>query len=56
MDLEEKGKGFSVVGGSKGMGFEVAKLLAASGARIAIISRQGAEARIKVAALARLSG
>ena len=43
MDLEEKGKGFIVVGGSKGMGFEVAKLLAASGARIAIISRHGAE-------------
>ena len=43
MDLGEKGKGFIVVGGSKGMGFEVAKLLAASGARIAIISRHGAE-------------
>ena len=43
MDLEEKGKGFIVVGGSKGMGFEVAKLLAASGARIAIISRHDAE-------------
>ena len=43
MDLGKKGKGFIVVGGSKGMGFEVAKLLAASGDRIAIISRHGAE-------------
>ena len=43
MDLGEKNKGFIVVGGSKGMGFEVAKILAASGAGVAIISRHGAE-------------
>ena len=43
MNLGEKNKGFIVVGGSKGMGFEVAKILAASGAGVAIISRHGAE-------------
>ena len=44
MDLGVKDKGYIVVGGSKGMGFEVAKLLAANGAKVAIISRNGAEA------------
>ena len=43
MDLGVKDKGYIVVGGSKGMGFEVAKLLAANGAKVAIISRNGAE-------------
>jgi 3-oxoacyl-[acyl-carrier protein] reductase len=43
MNLGLMDKGFIVVGGSKGMGFEVAKELAANGAKIAIISRNGAE-------------
>jgi 3-oxoacyl-[acyl-carrier protein] reductase len=43
MDLGHKGRGFIVVGGSTGMGFETAKLLAANGARVAIISRCGAD-------------
>jgi 3-oxoacyl-[acyl-carrier protein] reductase len=43
MDLGVKDQGYIIVGGSKGMGFEVAKLLAANGAKIAIISRNGAE-------------
>ncbi len=43
MDLGIKDQGYVVVGGSKGMGLEVAKQLASNGASVAIISRSGAE-------------
>ena len=43
MNLGVKDKGYIVVGGSKGMGFEAAKELAANGAKIALMSRNGAE-------------
>ena len=43
MDLGLAGRGYIVVGGSKGMGFDVAKQLAENGANVAIISRTGAE-------------
>ena len=43
MDLEIAGQGYIVVGGSKGMGFDVAKQLAANGGNVVIISRGGAE-------------
>ena len=43
MDLGIAGQGYIVVGGSKGMGFDVAKQLAANGGNVAIISRSGAE-------------
>ena len=44
MDLGVKDQGYIIVGGSKGMGLAVAELLAANGANIAIISRNGADA------------
>jgi 3-oxoacyl-[acyl-carrier protein] reductase len=43
MDLGIKDQGYIIVGGSKGMGLAVAKQLAADGANIAIISRNGAK-------------
>ncbi|MFT5137472.1 MAG: 3-oxoacyl-[acyl-carrier protein] reductase [Halioglobus sp.] len=46
MGLAERDRAYIIVGGSKGMGLEVTKLLAASGARIAIISRHGVESAL----------
>ena len=43
MDLDLKDQGFVIVGGSKGMGLAVAKQMAANGANVAIISRNGAD-------------
>jgi NAD(P)-dependent dehydrogenase (short-subunit alcohol dehydrogenase family) len=42
MDLGVKGRTYILVGGSKGMGFEAARALAAEGARLALISRSQA--------------
>jgi len=39
MDLGVKGRTYILVGGTKGMGLETAKILAAEGARLALISR-----------------
>jgi 3-oxoacyl-[acyl-carrier protein] reductase len=39
MDLGIAGRSAFVVGGSKGIGFEVARLLAAEGARVAVVAR-----------------
>src|SRR5690554_3452689 len=39
MDLGVAGRVASVVGGSKGIGLETAKMLAADGARVAIVAR-----------------
>jgi NAD(P)-dependent dehydrogenase (short-subunit alcohol dehydrogenase family) len=44
MDLGIKNQGYVVVGGSKGMGSDIARQLAGNGANVAIISRSGAEA------------
>ena len=39
MDLGIKGKSYVLLGGSRGMGYETARLLAAEGARLTLISR-----------------
>ena len=39
MDLGVSGRAYAVIGGSRGMGFETARILAQDGARVAIISR-----------------
>src|ERR1700684_285813 len=39
MHYEIDGRSALVVGGSKGIGFEVAKMLAAEGARVAVLAR-----------------
>lgn len=49
MDLGVKGKNYILVGGTKGMGWEAARVLAADGANLALVSRTGelAEERAK---------
>ncbi len=51
MDLGVKGKAYIIVGGSKGMGWEAARVLAADGANLAIISRDGALCKDRAAEL-----
>ena len=41
MDLGVKGKTYVLVGGSRGMGFEAARVLAQDGANVALIGRNG---------------
>lgn len=45
MDLDVRGKAYILVGGSRGMGLEAAKVLAADGANLAIIGRDGDHAQ-----------
>jgi NAD(P)-dependent dehydrogenase (short-subunit alcohol dehydrogenase family) len=51
MDLGLRGKPIVVVGGTGGMGYEAARVLAEEGARVAIIGRDAAKAERKAAAL-----
>jgi NAD(P)-dependent dehydrogenase (short-subunit alcohol dehydrogenase family) len=52
MDLGVAGKTYVLVGGSRGMGWETARCLAADGGRVAIVSRNEAGAQAAAAALA----
>src|SRR6201996_2922607 len=51
MHYEIDGRSALIVGGSKGIGFEVAKLLAAEGARVAILARTKTEVDAAVEAI-----
>ncbi len=52
MDLEVRGKGYLVVGGTAGIGLAAARVLAADGAAVAIAGRDGERARAAAAAIA----
>jgi 3-oxoacyl-[acyl-carrier protein] reductase len=52
MDLEVRGRSYVVLGGSRGMGFAAAKVLAAEGARLTLISRTTAEVEAAARSLA----
>jgi 3-oxoacyl-[acyl-carrier protein] reductase len=51
MDYGIDGRSALVVGGSKGIGFEVAKMLAAEGCRVAVLARTKADVDAAVAAI-----
>ncbi len=52
MDLGVKGKTYVLVGGSRGMGFEAARVLAQDGANVALIGRNGDFAKQQAEGLA----
>lgn len=56
MDLGVRGKTFAIVGGTSGMGYATAQVLAADGARVAIIGRNKETGEARAEALARQSG
>lgn len=56
MDLEIAGRAALVVGGSKGIGFETARLLAADGARVALVARRPEPLERAVAAITDAGG
>ncbi len=56
MDLGVRGQAHAIVGGSSGIGWETAKLLAAEGADVAVISRRPERNADAMAALAKVHG
>jgi 3-oxoacyl-[acyl-carrier protein] reductase len=56
MDLGIAGKAFVVVGGTSGMGYAAARVLAADGARVALVGRNQASGDERAAALAAETG
>jgi len=56
MDLGVRGRLYIVVGGSRGMGFEAARVLAADGARLALIGRSAKAVEAAAAAISREFG
>ncbi len=52
MDLRVEGQAFLIVGGTAGMGFEAARVLAADGARVAVAGRDHDRAHAAAAAVA----
>ncbi|MET0145798.1 MAG: SDR family oxidoreductase [Ilumatobacteraceae bacterium] len=56
MDLGVQGKAFVIVGGSRDMGYEAARILSADGARLALIGRSEASAGDAAEALAKETG
>jgi 3-oxoacyl-[acyl-carrier protein] reductase len=56
MDLQIKGNAYILIGGSRGMGWETARLLAQEGANIAIVSRDPAKASVPADELAARTG
>src|SRR5690554_5851636 len=56
MDLGVRDQNYIILGGSRGMGFETARLLAAEGARIALVSRTLPQLREAAATIAAESG
>lgn len=56
MDLGVRDQNYIVLGGSRGMGFETARILAAEGARVALVSRTDTQLREAAATIAVESG
>jgi 3-oxoacyl-[acyl-carrier protein] reductase len=56
MDLGVQGRNFVIVGGTTGMGFQAAKALAADGANVALLARDGERAEARAADLAHEHG
>ncbi len=52
MDLGVKGKAYALVGGTSGMGFETARILAAEGAKVALIGRKRERGETRARAIA----
>ncbi|MDT5386375.1 MAG: 3-oxoacyl-[acyl-carrier protein] reductase [Mycobacterium sp.] len=56
MHFRIDGRSALIVGGSKGIGFEVAKLLAAEGAKVAVLARTKADVDAAVEAISSAGG
>ena len=56
MDLGVAGRNFAIVGGSTGMGFAAAQVLAEEGANVALLARDEARSRAKAEELERTHG
>jgi NAD(P)-dependent dehydrogenase (short-subunit alcohol dehydrogenase family) len=56
MDLGVAGRGFAIVGGSTGMGFAAAQVLAEEGANVALLARDEARSRAKAEQLEKAHG
>jgi NAD(P)-dependent dehydrogenase (short-subunit alcohol dehydrogenase family) len=56
MDLGVRDKAFAIVGGTAGMGFEAARVLAEDGARVALVARNRERGEARARALAEATG